>query len=199
MTPDGFRDPLPATDDAARARIELEGLFARDQPAVKVLIKKRRRPAAQGSEAGGAALAQTRDQTLPPAADASPTHGSDARAHGPRVHRLRAPAAGPATGMPAAPASTNGHGGGMDDLRPARARRARMPRDPSRRPSPVHVVVQAPPKPAVSAEQPAWRRILCVAPEEVSYLEVVQALRQVQTLLEQARHASRLQLAAGAG
>jgi hypothetical protein len=63
----------------------------------------------------------------------------------------------------------------------------------------VHVVVQAPPKPLVPVDEPAWRRILCVPPEEVSYLQVLQALRQVQMLMEQAQRASRLQLVPGAG
>jgi hypothetical protein len=55
----------------------------------------------------------------------------------------------------------------------------------------VRIVVQAPPKPVPAQDEPAWRRILCVEPEEVSYRQVLQALREVQALLAQAQQASR--------
>lgn len=190
MTHDALRDASPATDDAARARAELEGLFARDQSAVTVVVKKRRLPATPGSAAGTGPQAQAQD------AEVFPLSG-DTLARGPRVHRLRPSTLRPTVNLPAAPAGAADHGSvGAGALR---TRRGRSLRDPSRQPSAVHVVVQAPPRPAAPADEPAWRRILCVTPQEVSYLEVLQALHHVQTLLEQARHARRLQLTPGAG
>jgi hypothetical protein len=74
---------------------------------------------------------------------------------------------------------------------PLRTRRTRAARDLVRRPSPVHVVLQVPPKPAVPAYVPAWRRILCVEPEEFSYGHVLQALSELQDLVQEAQQAQR--------
>lgn len=174
MTLEGSRDPLPAADDAGRARIELDNLFARPQPAVTVTVKKRRW--------SGVADDASRDHA-PAAREGSPAPADGLAPQAPRTHRLAGPA-------PSAP-STDGVriGAPVATAAPA-ARRTRATRNPMRRPGAVRIVVQAPlPRPAAAADQPAWQRILCAPPPPVSYREVLQALADVQQLLAHAQHA----------
>jgi hypothetical protein len=187
MTQEGFRHPRPATDVTVRARVELESLFTPPQPAVQVIVK-RRRP--------GAVVAADPGNGSPSVDSLAPTDGLAPAERGPRVHRLEPPPA-PRSASPIA-----AHAGADQDaltpatgsMRPRRRRRKAAARDSVRQPSPVRIVMQAPAPPAPPAaprqEEPAWRRILCVPPEAVSYLQVLHALGEVQALLDEARLAS---------
>lgn len=183
MTQEGFRDPPAVSDDSARARVELEGLFAAPQAAVKVIVKRRRASAAPAAEPGDGALQADADQRI----------GSGVAAErGPKVHRLTASPARPAANARAAQATParDDHALSAGSTSARRARRTSASRDPVRRPSPVRIVMQAQPKPAAPQDEPAWRRILCVELEEVSYRQVLLALNELQTVLDQARDAS---------
>jgi hypothetical protein len=212
MTLEGFRDPLPMSDAADRARSEIDNLFARPQPAVTVVVKKRRwaGTATRGSDD----LAADTSMTPPTAHDA-------AGAHAPRVHRLATAVPGrhdpgeqrseqsgkqcgkPCGDPPRGAAAQTAPVGPAADVAPAASsgspRRRRAARNPARRPSPVRIVMQAPPKPAVAEVQPAWQRILCVAPPPVSYRQVLQTLEEVQVLLAQAKQAGTLRFDTSGG
>jgi len=184
MTLEDFREPLPAADAAGRARIELDSLFARPQPAVSVTVKKRRwAGGADAAPAAGAPVAQ-HGSPVPAEASAPP---------GPRVHRLAGP-------TPRAPSTDEAWAGAQAAPTPTsapRARRTRAARDPLRRPGAVHILLQAPPpRPTAPADLPAWQRILCVPPPPVSARALLQALATVQDLLAQAQRARGLHFGA---
>lgn len=208
MTLEGFRDPLPMSDAADRARSELDNLFARPQPAVTVVVKKRRWA---GTATGGSDDVAAHTSVTPP------TSHDAAGAHAPRVHRLatavpgrhdpgeqRSEQSGKSCGdPPRGAAARTAPVGPAADVAPAAPsaspRRRRAARNPARRPSPVRIVMQAPPKPAEAEVQPAWQRILCVAPPPVSYRQVLQTLEEVQVLLAQAKQAGTLRFDTGGG
>jgi hypothetical protein len=186
------------SDDSLDPRRQLANLFRRPPPAVTVIVKKRRHIA---GEIVGHVAGNTAEETL--------SVRTDSADQGPRSsvqpnHRRQDATVGNAASLsrvhraPMAPANDRGAGastagGHVEPAVPQAvvAQRRRRGRDPLRQPGEVRILVQSPTPPADSPEDvPAWQRLLRLPEQDVSYLQVVQALRQLQQTVQEAQRAA---------